>query len=219
MSSSRLRGKVLRDLAGKPVLGHLLDSLSQCVPPDVTAVLTSTDPSDDLIVQFCRDRSVSVFRGDLLDVASRFHEAAQEYACDAFVRLTGDSPLLDYRIVDRAIEIWREGHYDLVTNAVPRTFPVGQTVEILAATCLSHHLTDFSAHDREHVTPFFHREALGLGLAVATFGLEPPAPDLHLAVDTPEDLEHLGRIYAELSPPYWQHDVKEVLRIARRLSA
>jgi spore coat polysaccharide biosynthesis protein SpsF len=98
MSSSRLPGKVLREVQGRALLGHLLDGLRQAKGPDTLLVATSVDPSDD-----------AVWRGPLDDVAARFLGAAEAASLDAAVRICADSPLLDPALVDQAVALFRLG--------------------------------------------------------------------------------------------------------------
>src|SRR2546428_2643732 len=107
MSSRRLPGKVLRPLAGRPLLTHLLNRLGRCREASAVVVATSTDPSDDPVATYCDDFGVRCFRGDLEDTAARLVAAAAWAHFDVLVRVSGDSPLLDPRVVDRAVRIYR----------------------------------------------------------------------------------------------------------------
>ena len=131
MSSTRLPGKVLHKVKGKPMIQYLLESLGQCILIDRVVVATSTDDSDGPVADFCREYGIACHRGPLEDVAKRFVEALDVFGLDAFVRICGDSPLLDYRLVDRAVEIFNSGQFDMVTNVLHRTFPKGQSVEVI----------------------------------------------------------------------------------------
>ncbi len=103
MSSSRLPGKVLKLLAGKPVLQHIHDRLYECRSIDEIVFATSKEASDDPIEQFCRGLNVSCFRGSLDDVLDRYYKAAQQYHADIIVRITGDCPVIDPIIVDAVV--------------------------------------------------------------------------------------------------------------------
>ena len=86
---------------------------------------------DDKIENFCIEKDIPCFRGPLEDVAKRMLDAAQYYKKDAFVRINGDSPLIDPCIISNAIKIYQNKNYDLVTNVFPRSFPIGQSVEVI----------------------------------------------------------------------------------------
>src|SRR6266852_6355172 len=105
MSSRRLPGKVLRPIDGKPVLLYVLERLERCRTLDSVLVATSVDPSDDAVEEICHRRGTPCCRGPLDDVAGRFLAAARERDVDGFVRVSGDSPLLDQRLVDEAVGV------------------------------------------------------------------------------------------------------------------
>ena len=197
MSSERVPGKVLAPLAGKPVLGHVLDRLSRFH----VVVATSTDASDDPVADFCAGRGTLCMRGPLEDVAARFAGVVAALGVDAFVRVSSDSPLLDPLLVDEAIALFDQTRPDLATNVFPRTFPKGQSVEVVDARtflAVEPELTDTS--DREHVTTFFY--ARPDRFRIENFAAEDPAPDVNLAVDTPADLERLDALVRALPDEY-----------------
>ena len=160
MSSKRFPGKILFPLAGKTMLLYLIESLQRAKHLDGYAVLTSTDVTDDPVEAFCRTHGISYFRGSLQNVAERFRCAIDHFLPDAFIRISGDSPFIDHRLIDEAVFRFREDKYDLVTNVLERTFPKGQSVEIIRSACFLEALTRFETEeDREHVTPFFYRHS------------------------------------------------------------
>lgn len=212
MSSRRLPGKVLRPIAGRPLLGYLLDRLGRSVDHPPLLVATSDRAEDDPVVAFCDFRGVPCFRGDLHDVASRFASAADAHGLDAFVRVNGDSPLLDPRLVDHAIALFREGGHDLVTNVFPRSYPPGQSVEVVSTSAFARGRALMSGpDDAEHVTRVFYR--LPEDFAIRNFSTTADHRGAHLAVDTEEHLETLQKIVALMSRPHWEYGVEEVERL------
>jgi len=105
MGSTRLPGKVLRPINGKPLLGHVLDRAAALHHPATTVVATSVDLRDDLIVQYCKERPVEVFRGSEANVLDRYHRCATIYGFDHIVRLTADNPFTDIAELDRLIDL------------------------------------------------------------------------------------------------------------------
>jgi spore coat polysaccharide biosynthesis protein SpsF len=202
MSSERLPGKVLAPLAGKPALGYLLERLAGY---DVV-VATSTDPSDDAIGAFCAERGVRCFRGPLADVAARFAGVVERFRLDAFVRVNGDSPLLDPQLVARGLALFAETAPDLATNVFPRTFPHGQSVEVVGAAAFLAARPEFDADDREHVTRFFYTypDRFRIENFAAAQAYDGPG----LALDTADDLARLDAIVRGLARPHvevgWQ---------------
>lgn len=197
MSSERFPGKVLAPLAGKPVLAHLLERLSR----HRVIVATSTDLSDDPVADFCAERGTLCMRGPLEDVSARFAGVVAALGIDAFVRVSGDSPLLDPMLVDEGIALFEKLRPDLATNVFPRTFPKGQSVEVVDArtfVATEPELTDTG--DREHVTTFFY--AHPNRFRIENFAADQPAPNVNLAVDTPDDLELLDALVRSLPDEY-----------------
>ena len=209
MTSTRLPGKVLAPLAGRPALEWLLERLEHAEGLDALIVATSDDPSDDPVVAFCAARGTRVARGPLEDVAARMLAAAE--GLDAFVRVNGDSPLLDQRLVERGAALMRETGADLVTNVRPRTFPPGQSVEVVRTAALARALeAGASAEEREHVTgPLY-----GNGWTIARFEADVPRTDVHLTLDTPADHERLEAILRAMDRPHWDYGWAEVVELA-----
>jgi spore coat polysaccharide biosynthesis protein SpsF len=201
MSSRRFPGKVLTPLSGRPVLQRLVDAVTEVVPRTDVAILTSTDPSDEAIAAFAGSLDVAVVRGPLDDVFGRFRVALAQLACDRFVRLSADSPVLPPVLLERMLGVTADGA-DLVTNVFPRTFPRGWSVEVVNAATFA--ATDpglLTAHDREHVTPYFYASP-GRFTIRNVASANPDDASLSLAVDSPEDLARIERMVdrGELPP-------------------
>jgi spore coat polysaccharide biosynthesis protein SpsF len=213
MDSRRLPGKVLADLAGTPLLGHLLQRLVRCTGLDAVIVATSDRSSDDEIADFCEGFSVSIHRGSLDDVAARFADASTAHRLDAFVRVSADSPLLDRDLVGTAALRIRTGGADVVSNVYPqRTYPRGQSVEAVRTDALMRSLPLMTtADDHEHVTPGLYRHP-------ELFRIEPMTapttyPATHLAVDAPDDLRRMRTVIERMERPSWEYGLDEVLAL------
>ena len=211
MSSARLPGKMLAPLAGRPALAWLLERLDHAHDLDAVVVATSDDASDDPIAAFCADAGAACHRGALDDVADRMLGAARAHRLDAFARVNGDSPLLDQRLVDRGVALMREGGADLVTNVRPRSFPPGQSVEVVRTDALERALAgDVGADAREHVTGPLYAG----GFRVVRLEAGDPRTDVHLTLDTGEDHARLEAILAAMERPHWEYGWEEVLALA-----
>jgi spore coat polysaccharide biosynthesis protein SpsF len=216
MSSRRLPGKSLRPLCGKPMLQYVLETLRHVDQLDEAIVATSTDPSDDPIVEFC-DRIGSVcIRGSLENVAERFLQASKSRGFSAFVRVSGDSPLLDGRLVARSIDLFGNSNADVVTNVFPRTYPPGMSVELVRTAAFEAAISQLEdPYDREHVTSYFYRNADQF--RIVNFSLDPPRRDVHLAVDTAEHFDYVARIVATMNRPHWEYSLEQLLAIGDEL--
>jgi spore coat polysaccharide biosynthesis protein SpsF len=211
-SSQRLPGKVLREVDGKPLLWFLLERLARCKRLSRTVVATSTDASDDAIARLCSERGVGLYRGPLDDVLGRFIGVADQLGEPALVRINGDSPFMDPAIVDRAVGLFQTDDADVVTNVHPRSFPKGQSVEVIATAALRQVAEQTSdALDREHVTRFFYRYPEQF--RIRNFKREPNVADIQLSVDTPEDFEALVQLVASMRLPQEQYGLDEILAL------
>jgi spore coat polysaccharide biosynthesis protein SpsF len=217
LSSQRLPGKVLRPLCGKPLLARLVDRLQRSAVLDVVAVATSTDPSDDAVAEFCAGAGIDCERGALDDVLGRIRMAARALKLDGIVRVSGDSPLLDPALVRQAVKLFRRGDWDLVTNVQVRTFPKGQSVEVIAAAALEQVAAKAKAPaEREHVTPYFyaHPNLFRIRNLVARVA----RPNLQLSVDTAEDFERIEAILTTAGARADRLDLDEAIELAELLA-
>lgn len=218
MSSTRLPRKVLQPVAGRPLLGYLLERLALARTPGAIVVATSDQPEDDPIAELAGELGVQVHRGPLADVAARFAAVAERFELDAVARVSGDSPLFDPAVVDRAVELFGSGDWELVTNVFPRSFPVGQSIEVLSRAALERVLAATTdADDREHVTR--HVYANPDEFRILNFSHERDESAVRLAVDSPEDLARIERIVAAMSAPHVEYGLAELLRLERDTSA
>ncbi|MEP7194576.1 MAG: glycosyltransferase family protein [Actinomycetota bacterium] len=210
--STRLPGKVLEDLGGRPILGWVVRAAQAATQIDTVIVATSTLAGDDAVADLAESLGVAVVRGSEDDVLSRFVAALDAHPADALVRLTADCPLLDPTLIDAVAGAWSAapGH-DYVSTVLVRCLPRGMDVELVTAKALRAVDRIAVGHDRVHVTSLLYADPTAyrlLGLCVT-----PPANDLRVTLDTEEDLVLLRALVAELSdaPPAWS-DVVAVLR-------
>jgi spore coat polysaccharide biosynthesis protein SpsF len=196
-SSSRLPGKVLQPILGRPMLLHQLDRVRRARSLDALVVATSTDPSDDRIEALCAAAGVACFRGSLDDVLDRFYRAALLHRPRVIVRLTGDCPLADPALVDRVVEFFESGPFDLAVTA--DSFPDGVEVEVIRFDVLERAWKEATRpSDREHVTLLVRRHPERF--RVGRYQSDRDLSHLRWSVDEPQDLELVRRIYDALYP-------------------
>ena len=200
MSSTRLPGKVMKPLAGRPMIDRQLERLRRSTTLTRIIVATSVDASDDPLAAHLAQGGVDVFRGSLNDVLDRYVEAARAFKVGPdLVRLTADCPLADPGVIDDCVRQRERLGVDYCSNGRRRTYPHGLDVEAFTLEALltaGREATD--PYDREHVTPFIYRhpERFTLGeLAQAR-----DEGHLRWTVDTPEDFAFVERVYAALYP-------------------
>ena len=221
MGSSRLPGKVLRSVAGKPLLQYLLERLAHCQELNGIIVATSESEEDLPIVDFCSNLGVVCERGSLNNVADRFRSVAAVHALDAFVRVSGDSPLLDITILRQCLSRFTTQDIDVVTNVFPRTFPRGQSSEVVKTSSFNRAYRLMSKPDDfEHVTQIFYRHPDTF--QIENVRCEQDYADVHLAVDAQRDLELFDAIVKNMTRPHWQYvlaDIAELYRTAQAVVA
>ena len=210
MGSSRLPGKVLADLGGRPVLELMLARLRRA-HVDHLVVATSDGTGDDPVAALVEHLGLPVVRGPEADVLGRFLLALDRFPADDIVRLTADCPLIDPVVVDSAVGLHRRTGADYTSNSLERTFPDGLDVEVVRADALRQAGAEaVDPAEREHVTPFLHHHPERFTLASLETG-EQLAHE-RWTLDTPEDLDRLRTIVADLDDPVgagW-HDVLAV---------
>jgi spore coat polysaccharide biosynthesis protein SpsF len=217
LSSARLPGKVLRPLGSRPLLGHLLENLQHAQSLDGMVVATSDDPSDDAVAAFVDQVGVSCYRGSLNDVAGRVLAAADKVGARAIVRVSGDSPLLDPALVDQAVAQFGTEGGDVVSNVVVRTFPKGQSVELVTRDALARAVAAMTTPaEREHVTPYLY--AHPDRFRIRSFTAAVARPEVQLSVDTLADLERCEAVLTALGAPAWQVGWEACVRASDRLA-
>ena len=159
MSSSRLPAKALMKFGGETTIGCVVSAANAAHGTGGVVVATSDQPSDDAIVEWCSLRGVQVYRGDLDNVAGRMLAAAANFGASSFVRISGDSPMLDPTLITHAVSEFTSKNVDLVTNVNPRSFPPGQSVEVIRTQTCERLLESekLVEGDLEHVTPILYR--------------------------------------------------------------
>ncbi|MDA1353899.1 MAG: glycosyltransferase family protein [bacterium] len=198
-SSSRLPGKVLKPILGKPMLWHQIERIKRAKRVDNIVLATSTDPSDDAIADFAKALGVTCFRGSLPNVLERYYGAATPYSDGFIVRLTGDCPFSDPALLDQLIHFHIFGGYDYSSNCQTRTFPKGLDMEICHYSVLKEAYENATTdYEKEHVTPYIYQTATHFKLGV--FKQHEDYSHLRWTVDTPADFELTCRLYGELYP-------------------
>ena len=201
LGSTRLPRKVLAEVAGKPLIRYLIDGMKHVGGARRVVVLLPRH--DNELIDAVRPDDV--WLGDEHDVASRFVDYLEDEKPDAFVRVCGDSPVLDWRIVAHMLALFDEVRPLLLTN-VGGGFPPGQHVEICDTTYFLES-ADAGWIDREHVLPRLYDRT---GAAKRVFGIRPPAETPSLVVDTAADLARMKRVIELADGRPWQYSWREL---------
>lgn len=202
-SSARFPGKVLAPFRGLTVLGHVIERCAAVAGPERVVVATSREASDDAVAAHAAERGAAVFRGPLDDVFGRLRACLLAHPAEWFFRVSADSPLVDPELLKAMLPLARPG-VDVVTNVFPRSFPKGQSGELLrAATYLAVDQDSLTAGHREHVTTAFYDHPERYRIVNLESG-RPEWPGEPLVVDTREDLARLEAKFPAGRPlPSW----------------
>lgn len=213
MDASRLPGKSLMDIHGKPLIWHVIERVKNAKEVDTILLATTEEAVDDPLANFFESIKVNVYRGDLNDVLDRYYQAAKMSNADVVVRVTGDCPLIDPKIIDEAIEIFKKGNHDYVSNC-QEPWMDGFDVEVFSFKALEDAWKNAKlASEREHVTPYIRNNKKFRKHFLKN---DPWFSGKQCSVDRKEDLEFIWAVYSELLKKGKDHkftykDVKEIL--------
>ena len=160
MSSKRFKGKVLYKIKKKPLIWYLINNIKKSKKVTNIIVATSKNKSDDPLTKYLKRINIKFFRGNLNNVMKRLFDLSKKLKKKYFLRISADSPLIDYKIIDRAILLAnKKKKFDLITNVFPRSYPSGQSTEIIRSDILGNALNNpkITKYDLEHVTTFFYK--------------------------------------------------------------
>ncbi len=198
LGSVRLPEKVLRQIADKPLIELLLTRLSCSTEIDKIVVATSEEPLNNKLQLFVESLGFQCSRGSEKDVLKRFYESAKYFNADIVVRITGDCPLIDSRLVDQCIQGFKDANVDYFSNIDPATFPDGLDVEVMSFIALERaHLEAVSSLDREHVTTYIRNTDSFLKSSIQ---YSQDLSHVRLTVDEPEDLNVVTKIFQHFLP-------------------
>lgn len=206
MSSTRLPGKVMKDICGQPALFRMIERVRHCKNIDLIVVATSTMDCDDVIIDACEQWGVATYRGSNDDVLSRYWGAAQAYPAGTYMRLTSDCPLIDPANLDEQIQFFWDHDYRYVHS--DGKLPGGIGGEVFTAELLQEAAEKSTEHyEHEHVTPYMYWKQDSIGVI-------PTKRDgsmYRITLDTPEDYEVICRVYEGLYQPGNRFTLDEIM--------
>jgi len=214
MGSTRLPGKVMREIEGRPMIDWVVDRARHIPGVDETVVATSILDREKPLVQHLSDRGVPVVRGPEQDVLARYVQAAEAHEATAVVRITSDCPLLMPSVSGRVVQAFADTECDYASNTLKRTYPRGLDTEVISAEVLrqvDQETTDTA--DREHVTRYVWKRPDRFNLRSITG--ESDHSDLRWTVDEEADLELVRRVYAALTPEF-DFEYRDVLNLLEK---
>ena len=218
MGSTRLPKKVMRDIAGKPMLQRVVERCRLATQIDKVAVATSSESQDDVIAEFCEEKNIEYVRGSEDDVLERYFLAAKKLESQDIVRITSDCPLIMPETIDRAVRIYDETDADYCTNTLYYTYPDGIDVEVFPFKVLEEAHRNASKDEyKEHVTPYirnqekFDKVNFENPIDISRYSYTEEGVIPRWTVDYPEDLEFVRHVYENLLTEFGSHITQEAV--------
>lgn len=213
LGSSRLPGKIMLQACGKSMLELMIERVKRSEKLEKIIIATSTNNEDDEIVEFCKRVKIDCYRGSEYDLLTRYKEAADTFGADVIVRLTSDTPIIDSKTIDDAVEVYVKNNYDFVSNCypMPRTYPDGTNVEIFSRELLNE--VDREARkpsEREHVTFFMWMQPKRYRICRVDY--QKDISKYRLNLDYKEDYIVLKAIFEALYPKNQNFTMEDALK-------
>jgi spore coat polysaccharide biosynthesis protein SpsF len=214
MGSTRFPGKTFCELAGKPLIWHVVNRLKYSGKIDQIIIATTDTVKDDILADWAARECVSLFRGSENNVLERYYHAARQYEADIIVRITADDPFKDPSIIDRVITMLQDEKLDFACNNNPPSFPEGLDTEVFTFGALERAFIDArDDFEKEHVTQFFYRNKEEF--RQANLANEKDLSFLRWTIDTESDYKMAERVYRLLyreNNIFQMEDILEILR-------
>lgn len=217
MGSTRLSGKVMKEIKGQSILQHVIERVRQSKLVDEIVIATTVHKQDNVIENESLKHDVKVFRGSEDDVLSRYYYAAKENAIDLVIRITSDCPLIDPFVMDDVINSFLTSDYEIVSNAgsnlSQRTFPRGFDVEVFSFGILEKAFSNAKeTYQREHVTPYIYENSE----KVFYYKNNIDYSKYRWTLDTEEDFELISEVYDRLYKGEHNFYLNEIIELFNR---
>tara|TARA_Y100000741_G_scaffold307594_1_gene250443 strand:+ start:178 stop:945 length:768 start_codon:yes stop_codon:yes gene_type:complete len=205
IGSTRLKGKILADINGEPMLYRVYKQIENCKFLNKVIIATTFLEEDNETVKFLEKNNIEYFRGEPTNVLDRYFECAKKINADIVVRMTADNPLIDPDVIDRVIQHYTENDFDYVANNNPRTYPYGMDVEVFSFNALEKAwLKSTLPSEKEHVTGYIINNEI---FKKDNVSLEEDFSNIRITVDRTRDLELIREIYSRIKdrPILFEH--------------
>lgn len=219
MSSTRLPGKVMLPILGKPLLIRMIERVKSAKLIGMLIVATSTNSDDDKIEELCNQNNIKCFRGHLTDLLDRHYQVGKKFGADAVVKIPSDCPLIDPQIIDRVIKYYIDNSekFDFISNLHPATYPDGNDVEVMSFNALERAWKEAARPlEREHTTPYFWENPDKFKIGNVVWESELDYSTTHRwTIDFEEDYQFITKVYEELylnNPIFELYDILKLLK-------
>jgi spore coat polysaccharide biosynthesis protein SpsF len=223
MTSTRLPGKVLMNIEGKPMLWHVIERIKHSKKTNDIILTIPNTKENDILEKFAKENKIKYFRGSEQDVLSRYYETAKKFKCDVVVRITSDCPLIDPKIIDLVIEKHLNSGADFTTNflegekgiTIKRSFPRGLEVEVFNFLTLKEaHQQAKKQYQREHIDPYIFEHPKNFHLA--SIKNMPDLSYMRWTVDEQKDLDFVREVYKKLYAKKKMFYIEDVVKLLKK---
>ncbi|MEW6196561.1 MAG: glycosyltransferase family protein [Bacteroidota bacterium] len=219
LSSTRLPGKVLLPILGKPLLVRMIERVQNAKLIGQLVVATSSNPDDDAIEKICIQEKINCYRGHLTDLLDRHYQAAKKYNADAVVKIPSDCPLIDPTIIDKVLKYYIDNSdkYDYVSNLHPATYSDGNDIEIMSMAAIEKAWKEATRNfEREHTTPYIWENPnhFRIGNIIWEDGLDLSVTQ-RWTIDFEEDYQFIKSVYEELYPSNPKFGIYDILNLLK----
>lgn len=199
-NSTRLPGKILIEINGKAILQHIIDRIAEVISSSRIVVACSSKLHDDKIHEYCEKNKINCFRGSLENVAERFYKASLANGWSYAVRINGDNLFLDKDLLKEMMLYCEEKELDFYSNVKDRTYPKGQSIEIVRTSFFGKHSEDIfkSPFHSEHVMTYFYHLKNHEKIEFRKNIEVPEAAGMQLAIDDAKDLKKAKYIFSRV---------------------
>ena len=213
-NSSRLPGKALMNILGKPVLLYIVERLQEVFSNGQIVIATSSEDSDQPIAKFALESGINCFRGSLENVAERFYEAAKSQNWDYAMRVNGDNIFADIHLIEKVKKLSERGVSDFISNVKDRTFPKGMSIESVRLSYYESLLPKINSSEyyKEHVTAYLYDNTRTDFEFIYNTEI-PSAAGLQLALDTTEDFERSASLISQFESNHINYNIREILNL------
>lgn len=215
MGSTRLPGKILAEICGKPLIWHVIDRLRFCDSISDIVLATTISKGDDDLFKWANENHIKVFRGSEDDVLARFFLAASEYSASTILRVTADDPFKDPDVIDSVYKLFKRKKLDFAYNNKPPTFPEGLDTEIFSFSAIrtAFNMSD-DPYEREHVTQYFYRHPELF--KQDNYSYSQDLSHLRWTIDNQEDLQMVTEVYESLYKDGEVFKFQDILRLINK---
>lgn len=216
-NSTRLPGKILKEIKGKAVIQYIIERLKEITDDDNIVIATSDQSSDDPIVNYCKNNSINYFRGSLNNVAERFLLCAEEFSFDYAVRVNGDNIFIDINSFKEMIEITKTNKHRFISNVKNRSFPKGMSIEIVSTDYYRERYNKFTTPNHfEHVTVYLYNQKNQKGHFNFYNKICPEASGIQLAIDDKDDFKLAEKIIGSFKKKHTSYNLAEIYPIYKK---